>query len=178
MAKRKNNTLSNLGKTSKTTKQEVNKDLPDNEVKLTENAKPKVTRAKTKNVEKITVIETNEQNLAISPDTVEETEAIVIEETSSTNVVIDDMIDAVKDLSSAQEIKEKKSQYKHPLLQEKTHKENPYENLTHLYATFIQDMAKFQQEFISVTWKFFVEQSNTTMAQYYNIFNSITKAKK
>jgi len=174
MAKRKNNTLSNLGKTTKSTKQETVKVLPENEIKLTENTKPKVTRAKTKSIEKITIIETNEQNMVA--DNIEE--AIVVEENNTVNVVIDDMIDAVKDASKAQEIKDKKSQYKHPLLQENVQNVNPYEHLTHMYVALMQDMAKFQQELISATWKMFVEQSNATISQYYGILNSVLKTKK
>jgi len=174
MAKRKNNTLSNLGKTTKSTKQETVKVLPENEIKLTESTKPKVTRAKTKSIEKITIIETNEQNMA--QDNIEE--AIVIEENNTVNVVIDDMIDAVKDVSKAQEIKEKKSEYKHPLLQENVENAKPYEHLMHMYVALMQDMAKFQQELLSVTWKMFVENSNITMGQYYGMFNSAIKGKK
>lgn len=176
MAKRKNNTLSNLGKTTKSTKQETPKVLSENEIKLTETTKPKVTRAKTKSVEKITVIETNEQSMANSDSDIEE--AIVVEENNHINVVIDDMIDVVKDASNAQEIKDKKSQYKHPLLQETPASANPYENLTHLYATLMQDMAKLQQEFFSTTWKLLIEQSNTVIGQYYGILNSVSKIKK
>lgn len=175
MAKRKNNTLSNLGKTTKSTKDEIQKVMPESEIKLTETTKPKVTRAKTKSSEKITVIETNEQNMAIT-DNIEE--AVVIEESSTINVVIDDMIDAVKDASNAQEIKDKQSQYKHPLLQETYATTNPYENLTHLYANLIQDMTKFQQEFFSTTWKIFIEQSNSVIGQYYGMLNSFSKGKK
>lgn len=175
MAKRKNNTLSNLGKTTKSTKQETPKVLSETEINLTENTKPKVTRAKTKSIEKITVIETNEQNMNLA-DNIEE--AVVVEDTNTVNVVIDDMIDAVKDANNAQEIKDKKSQYKHPLLQETPVSSNPYENLTHLYATLMQDMAKFQQELFSATWKMFIEQSNTVLGQYYGILNSVSKVKK
>jgi hypothetical protein len=175
MAKRKNNTLSNLGKTTKPTKEETQKVLPESEIKLTETVKPKVTRAKTKSIEKITIIETNEQNLNLA-DNIEE--AIVVEEANPTNVVIDDMIDVVKDASNAQEIKDKKSQYKHPLLQEIPASANPYENLTHLYAALMQDMAKFQQELFSATWKIFIEQSNTVIGQYYGMLNAASKIKK
>lgn len=175
MAKRKNNTLSNLGKTTKPVKEETPKVLPDTEIKLTETTKPKVTRAKTKSIEKITVIETNEQNLA-NTDNIEE--AIIVEENNTINVVIDDMIDAVKDASNAQEIKDKKSQYKHPLLQETPDTINPYENLAHLYVTLMQDMAKFQQELFSATWKMFIEQSNSIIGQYYGMLNTAIKVKK
>lgn len=174
MAKRKNNTLSNLGKT---TKEDVSKILPENEVKLTGNTKPKVTRAKNKDIEKITIIEPKEQNLPVSDDTIQE--AVIVEENSAAvNIVIDDMIDAVKDVSTAQEVKEKKSQYKHPLLEAEGEKVNPYEMLTHLYATLIQDMAKFQHELFSVSWKLFIENSNTMIGQYYGILNSLSRVKK
>ncbi|MCS7076929.1 MAG: hypothetical protein NZ455_09490 [Bacteroidia bacterium] len=177
MAKRKNNTLSNLDKaTSKVkTKEEIVKFSPEEE-STNKTSKPKVTRARTKSVEKITIIETNEENIA-STSNVED--AIIIEESPNTNIVIDDMIDAVKDANHLQEVKEKKSQYKHPLLQEEnTHNKNPYDNLAHLYATLVQDMAKFQQEFLSTTWKVFIEYSNQTIAQYYTMLNQFGKVKK
>ncbi|MCS7077163.1 MAG: hypothetical protein NZ455_10665 [Bacteroidia bacterium] len=171
MAKRKNNTLSNLkGSKVSIKNNEVEQAQPESSTFST--AKPRVTRAKSKPTEKITIIETNEENLA----TTSNVEEAIIEENTSANVVIEDMIKLSESSTHGEKDKNKKSQYQHPLLQDKkTESSNPYENLVHLYATLMQDMAKFQQEYMAVTWKLFIEQSNQVLEQYYNMFKLVAK---